>query len=291
MGRITCWSCSPDLDLDIVDKTASFVARNGPEFEARIRQNELGNPKFNFLNFGDPYHAYYQHKVKDFREGKGQEPTIGGGPAPPKALLSATQQKQQDILKQVEHPFIPKDPPAEFEFIADPPSISALDLDIVKLTAQFVARNGRQFLTNLMNREQRNYQFDFLRPQHSLFQYFTKLLEQYTKVLIPPKDLMYRLKDECDYMGSILEQVKYRAEWLKYQEAQRRKEEEELEKERVAYAQIDWHDFVVVETVDYQPFEQGNFPAPTTPDEVGARVLMQASDTDMSRTAPSRNTL
>lgn len=29
---------------------------------------------------------------------------------------------------------------------------------------------------------QRNYQFDFLRPQHSLFNYFTKLVEQYTKV-------------------------------------------------------------------------------------------------------------
>lgn len=72
-----------------------------------------------------------------------------------------------------------------------------------------------------------------------------------------------------------MEQVKYRAEYLKYQEAQRRKEEEELERERVAYAQIDWHDFVVVETVDYQQFEVGNFPAPTTPDEVGARVLMQ----------------
>ena len=57
--------------------------------------------------------------------------------------------------------------------------------DVVKLTAQFVARNGRQFLTNLMNREQRNYQFDFLRPQHSLFNYFTKLVEQYTKVTIP----------------------------------------------------------------------------------------------------------
>ena len=27
-----------------------------------------------------------------------------------------------------------------------------------------------------------NYQFDFLRPQHSLFHYFTKLVEQYTKV-------------------------------------------------------------------------------------------------------------
>lgn len=58
--------------VDIVDKTASFVARNGPEFEARIRQNELGNPKFNFLNAGDPYHAYYQHKVNEFRDGKGE---------------------------------------------------------------------------------------------------------------------------------------------------------------------------------------------------------------------------
>ncbi|XP_063216659.1 splicing factor 3A subunit 1 [Bacillus rossius redtenbacheri] len=261
---------------NIVDKTASFVARNGPEFEARIRQNEIGNPKFNFLNFGDPYHAYYQHKVKDFREGRGQEPVAPGiAVAPQKLALTSTQQKQQEILKQVEQAFVPRDPPPEFEFVADPPSISALDLDIVKLTAQFVARNGRQFLTNLMNREQRNYQFDFLRPQHSLFQYFTKLLEQYTKVLIPPKDLMFRLKDECESMRSILDQVKYRTEWIKYQEAQRRKEEEELEKERVAYAQIDWHDFVVVETVDYQPFEQGNFPPPTTPDEVGARVLMQ----------------
>lgn len=77
---------------------------------------------------------------------------------------------------------IPKEPPPEFEFIADPPSISAFDLDVVKLTAQFVARNGRQFLTQLMQKEQRNYQFDFLRPQHSLFNYFTKLVEQYTKV-------------------------------------------------------------------------------------------------------------
>ena len=48
------------------------MARNGPEFETRIRQNELNNPKFNFLNPNDPYHAYYQYKVKDFKEGKGQ---------------------------------------------------------------------------------------------------------------------------------------------------------------------------------------------------------------------------
>ncbi|TTQ23541.1 Splicing factor 3A subunit 1 [Bagarius yarrelli] len=258
---------------NIVDKTASFVARNGPEFEARIRQNEINNPKFNFLNPSDPYHAYYRHKVNEFKEGKGQEPSA----AVPKVMQQQSmQQLPQKVQAQVIHEtIVPKEPPPEFEFMADPPSISAFDLDVVKLTAQFVARNGRQFLTQLMQKEQRNYQFDFLRPQHSLFNYFTKLVEQYTKILIPPKGLLQKLKREAENPREVLDQVKYRVEWAKYQERERKKEEEEREKERVAYAQIDWHDFVVVETVDFQPNEQGNFPPPTTPEELGARILIQ----------------
>jgi len=101
---------------------------------------------------------------------------------------------------------------------------------VVKLTAQFVARNGRQFLSTLMTREQRNYQFDFLRPQHSLFQYFTKLLEQYTKVLIPTKDFVKTLASEEP--SKILDDIKYRANWIRHQEVQKRKVEEEAEKER-----------------------------------------------------------
>lgn len=261
----------PEL-RNIVDKTASFVARNGPEFEARIRQNEINNQKFNFLNPGDPYHAYYQHKVKEFKEGKGAPEPV---PATPLKPTPAAPAPKPEAVKAPEQAVVPKEPPPEYEFWADPPSISAFDLDVVKLTAQFVARNGRQFLTNLMNREQRNYQFDFLRPQHSLFNYFTKLLEQYTKILIPHKSLMAKLKNEAESPKSILEQVRYRVEWTKHQEEQKRREEEEAERERVQYAQIDWHDFVVVETVDYQPNEQGLFPPPTTPDEVGKRVLAQ----------------
>ncbi|XP_023793532.1 splicing factor 3A subunit 1 [Cyanistes caeruleus] len=189
---------------------------------------------------------------------------------------SAQQQLPQKVQAQViQETVVPKEPPPEFEFIADPPSISAFDLDVVKLTAQFVARNGRQFLTQLMQKEQRNYQFDFLRPQHSLFNYFTKLVEQYTKILIPPKGLLLKLKKEAENPKEVLDQVYYRVEWAKFQERERKKEEEEKEKERVAYAQIDWHDFVVVETVDFQPNEQGNFPPPTTPEELGARILIQ----------------
>jgi len=257
---------------NIVDKTASFVARNGPEFETRIRQNEINNPKFNFLTLNDPYHAYYRHKVKEFQEGRGHEPSAvlksGFGFLPQMPAFA-------DQLRSTVEVQAPLEPPPEFEFIADPPSISAFDLEMVKLTAQFVARNGRQFLTSLMKIEARNYQFDFLRPQHSLFNYFTKLVEQYTKILIPPKDLLGKLRKEAESHHAILDQVKYRMEWAKHQERERKREEEEKEKERVSYAQIDWHDFVVVETVDYLPSEVGNLPPPTTPDEVGARMLQQ----------------
>ncbi|KAL0831793.1 hypothetical protein ABMA28_001330 [Loxostege sticticalis] len=270
---------------NIVDKTASFVARNGPEFEARIRQNELGNPKFNFLNSGDPYHAYYQHKVKEIREGKGPDPSAPA-PAPlaiqRPGLAPATAARQQELLKAAApaEPPPPRDPPPDFEFIADPPSISALELDIVKLTAQFVARNGRQFLTDLMKREERNHQFDFLRPQHSLFQYFTRLLEQYTKVLLPPKELVNKLGAEV--RSGVLEQARSRAAWHSHQARRKAADEARIEKERLAYASIDWHDFVVVETVDYPAGEPGDFPPPTTPLEVGARVLAQERGEDIN---------
>lgn len=275
---------------NIVDKTANFVARNGPEFEARIRQHEQNNPKFNFLNPGDPYHAYYQHKVNDCRTGKTGEKESSIPGRPQQQTVSQVQQlKQQELLRSaVLEATAPKEPPPDYEFIADPPSISAFDLDVVRLTAQFVARNGRQFLTTLMNREQRNNQFDFLRPQHSLFQYFTRLLEQYTKVLIPPKDLMKRLKEEAQSAHAVMKQVNQRVEWERHQAAVRKREEEDAERERLEYAAIDWHDFTVVETIDYQPWEVGSFPPPTSPAEVGRRVLLQeridegvTPDTDM----------
>jgi splicing factor 3A subunit 1 len=51
-NRISGIIYPPPEVRNIVDKTATFVARNGPEFEQRIKQNEVNNPKFNFLNPG-----------------------------------------------------------------------------------------------------------------------------------------------------------------------------------------------------------------------------------------------
>ncbi|KAK1409677.1 hypothetical protein QVD17_36206 [Tagetes erecta] len=56
----------PEIRM-IVDKTASFVAKKGPEFERRIWISNVRNPKFNFLNASDPSHAYYQQKLSEYR--------------------------------------------------------------------------------------------------------------------------------------------------------------------------------------------------------------------------------
>lgn len=77
-----------------------LLPRNGPEFEARIRQNEINNPKFNFLNPNDPYHAYYRHKVSEFKEGKAQEPSA----AIPK-VMQQQQSAQQQLPQKVSVPF------------------------------------------------------------------------------------------------------------------------------------------------------------------------------------------
>ena len=49
--------------------------------------------------------------------------------------------------------------------MALPDGISAFDLDVIKLTAQFVARNGKSFLTGLTSREHSNPQVRLCRER------------------------------------------------------------------------------------------------------------------------------
>ncbi|KAI9359278.1 Pre-mRNA splicing factor PRP21 like protein-domain-containing protein [Zopfochytrium polystomum] len=223
----------------IVDTTATFVSRNGVQFEAKIREDKKHDPKFCFLNPMDPYHAYYSLKVKEEREGKAEPKEEAAKAQPTETVPEAANGKP-----------VPKQPP-RFEFLAEMPAISAQDLDILKLTAQFVARNGRQFLNILSQREARNYQFDFLRPNHSLFNYFNSLVTQYNKVLMPTKVQTTRLKASVKNKFEILERINQRVDYEMYQEEEKKKAEAEADVERRAYAMIDWHDFVVVDTVEF----------------------------------------
>jgi splicing factor 3A subunit 1 len=139
--------------------------------------------------------------------------------------------------------------PSPHEFcLAVPSGVSALDMDIIKLTAQYTAVGGREFLSGLAAREQRNAQFDFLKPTHMLFSYFTALVDAYTKVLHPDEALRVTVEARTD-KGSCLEQVVRRWDWTRTEERRKARESVEADEERAAFMSVDWFDFVVVETI------------------------------------------
>jgi splicing factor 3A subunit 1 len=254
----------------IVEKTAGYVARNGAVFEDRIREKEKTNAKFSFLGQGDAYNAFYLWRLHEVREGRG-------------TAVSAGQVGDAAARKEPEKPKGPA-PPPDFHFSARMPNISAQDLEVVKLTALFAAKNGRSFITSLSQKEARNYQFDFLRPQHSLHAFFSRLIDQYTDLLQAPnvdggKLQQARIKEleaSAANRFHILERAKQRAEWVKFQEQQKAKKEEEEEKEQLEYAQIDWHDFVVVETVLFtEADDQAELPPPASLSDLQSASLEQ----------------
>ncbi|KAI9796704.1 MAG: SF3a splicing factor complex subunit [Piccolia ochrophora] len=257
----------------ILEKTAGYVARNGAVFEDRIREKERLNPKFSFLSSNDAYNPFYAWRLTEIREGRGTAISAG---------------RVGDASAPVPEPEKPKGPaePPEFHFSARMPNINAQDLDVVRLTALFVAKNGKPFMTTLSQRETRNFQFDFLRPNHSLYQFFTRMVDQYTELLRAggidggggkvEKEKVRELEQNLEDRSIVLERAKQRAEWAKYQEQQKQRKEEEEEKEKLAYAQVDWHDFVVVESVLFnEADEQAELPAPTSLSDLQSASLEQ----------------
>merc|ERR1712151_1000199 len=142
-------------------------------------------------------------------------------------------------------------PPPPDQYIVNHPYIAPMDMDIIKLTAQFVARNGQKFLIGLTQRESRNPQFDFLKPTHALFGYFTSLVDAYTKCLMPNKDEIEKLTKFAESPQDILDKAMSRFAWDEQEEEKRVNREEEEKEEKEQMAQIDWHDFVVVETIAF----------------------------------------
>ncbi|KAI5867679.1 Pre-mRNA splicing factor PRP21 like protein-domain-containing protein [Durotheca rogersii] len=263
---------------NILEKTAGYVARNGIAFEDRIREKEKHNAIFSFLSNADPYNPYYLWRLSEIKEGRGTAVAAG--------------RAGEAAASVEEKPAGPPKPP-DFQFSARMPNISAQDLEVVKLTALFVAKNGRQFMTALSQKETGNYQFDFLRPNHSLHNFFQHLIDQYSMLLRAggldgeggrvQQERVAELQRNVDDKYHILNRAKQRAEWLKHQEDEKQKKGEEEEKERLSYAQIDWHDFVVVETVVFtEADDQANLPPPTSLSDLQYASLEQKARVSVS---------
>ncbi|KAF8448033.1 Pre-mRNA splicing factor PRP21 like protein-domain-containing protein [Boletus edulis BED1] len=251
---------------EIKCETALFVARsvNPPQFEDKIRENQRQDPKFSFLNPADPYHAYYRHRMDRISAGEEVE-------VPQEKVMTGIEQApvvQEDLGVE----------PPQPQFVMDMPSISPIDLDTMKLTALFTARRGRTFLAALSQREGRNYQFDFLRPNHSLFGYFNRLVEQYMKVLYPDKEILSYIHERAQdgSQWKTLEQSKKHARWDRLKREKDKKRQDDQEAEKLAFAEIDWHDYAIVQTIEFTVADANSeLPPPMSVQEVENMTLAQ----------------
>ena len=112
----------------IIDKTATFVARNGPEFEARILKNEQNNTKFSFLQANDPYQPYYKSRVGE----------LGGAVPAPTATSQVSEVSKETTAKTQKKTasVTPVEPPRPNYTVSKPQGAQPLDLDVIQLTAQ-----------------------------------------------------------------------------------------------------------------------------------------------------------
>lgn len=151
---------------------------------------------------------------------------------------------------------IPPPPPLHFVNVVAPASLSLAQIETIQLVAQFTALDGRggPFLSQLALREWTNPEFGFCQTRHPHFAYFSALVDAYRRVLeswTERSTATDGVKELANNTAKCLEVAAYRAEYDRAQEEQRNRQDEAGE----LVDQVDWHNFVVVETIDFPPDE------------------------------------
>lgn len=86
---------------------------------------------------------------------------------------------EEKQLEEVEDSGVAED----FRFTYRMPNISLKQDDVLKLTAQYVAINGEDFLMALTERKRHDPLFNFLKPSNSKFNYFTRMVDSFVKIM------------------------------------------------------------------------------------------------------------
>jgi splicing factor 3A subunit 1 len=284
----------------LLEKAAGAVGKT-PALESKIIEKHATDPRFAFLRPSDPYHAYYQAKVIAARallsKPRAADPVAGeeAGPkdpsqpdvkaeqAPPTAPLqevapAVSKLKAARIKADGERP-APEQPPAGDLFsVPDAvPTPDHLSLDVIKLVAHFCARDGREFVSLLSAKEDRNPLFDFLKPMHPHFPVFQRMTDAYAAILdgrTTGSDLAVALQDCASSREGVLRKFWYRHDWERAQSS-KAGDAPVPAAAFEALAAVDWHDFIVLETIDFGDDEK-NLPAPLADPTQIPRVMAAA---------------
>lgn len=256
------------------EKTKQDNDTSGPDVQENVERSELQSAPDDKSDHGsnkDPNDDPGEKKILEYDQDDRKPDSHDSGSQD----LDEGPKMRMRLTEYMEEKNIRLEKPPSLNYLATPaPSLTYMENDIIKLTAQFIATHGRSFLLELVRREHNNIEFDFIKPQHGQFNYMTNLIMQYALIRNQPLDIIEQLEQDSTSQKHVLDKIKMRAEWDRMLELEKKKKEEAEEQEKILYSQIDWQDFVIVETIDYDTNERGEFP-PTTADQVGTRLLLQ----------------
>ncbi|KAA0155033.1 hypothetical protein FNF28_06776 [Cafeteria roenbergensis] len=259
----------------MADATAKMVAQRGEELERRIASTPEMAAKCTFIRPDDPFNAYYKAQVA-FHQNGGSAKPAGSAAKGPKAAKAADADsaKSKRAAKTVERAAV-RDPladarrvvpdfsapgakddrgnltgaakPPPLPFLIDHPTyLDSATLSLVRLTAQHAAVAGGAFLDALLQREHGNPRFGFLRPSHPMCEYFRALVDRYAATLRPQPGVLASLRAAAGGdRDSVLRRCVHRLEAARW--ARRRRGGQG----QGAGPAINWHDFVVVESIDF----------------------------------------
>ncbi|CAH2351016.1 putative pre-mRNA-splicing factor Sap114p [[Candida] railenensis] len=256
---------------ETIDKTVGYVVKNGSSFEERLKSN--AGEKFSFLVESDPNHQYYQRMLKEARGGgeeiNGNGNGNGGIRSAAEPGLGPGSGSSSSPSGESEPEQVPK--PAVFQFLTKLPPISALDLEIIKLSALFVAQNGSRYGEGLIEHQRKKKQeaqFEFINPSHSLNPLYNEYIKQYRALIALNPDTLQEQSD------NILQNAYQRAKYERLHRA-KAKDEKRLQRERqVAYASVDWQDFAVVGRIQFDTVDEvRELAVPMNRDELVFRSL------------------
>ena len=164
----------------------------------------------------DPYHKYYQYKILEAKEGsdaaqaafaKEGAAALAGGSAAAEAAPAAEEAAAPPPTQEL------KKPDDEKYTAHVPAGLTLQELEVIKVTAQYVARNGAEFLSGLRAREANRREFMFLKETHSLNTFFQRLTDAYSSVLLDSRDALKRLAADAADSSAILQRCGPRPGW------------------------------------------------------------------------------
>lgn len=208
-----------------------------------------GNEKMAFLLPTSPYFAYYKQRL--VREKASLVPSADGG--------ESGAAKEQESVKE---PVVEKPPELHWILPVSPSTIPSFDFDLIRLVAQYVARNGRAFQMGLWNRESRNPQYAFLANHHPLHNLYQYLVSVYSRLIVKDKEIADRHRREDCTREKVLERIMKRRDWKRAQMKSEDEKKAEEEAERSAASAIDWSDAIIVDSISFHPADDATLPAP-----------------------------